>query len=278
MVKIQQITRISCICHDGMNQEELLTFCTVGCGNNLHIECALRWMEHKVSQMQAVTCPLCRAEWTLEFLRYIEAQSKENRLKALHEQQQKAREETKKKEKETIKVATKEKVLKEIQDKIAASGFGIEGKGLTIKGITGANSDAINKCEESKVTRKGAIIAKKELYKRKPPRDFKIRKTTAKLRTETKAAKNSSSIGAMPFEPLLIAGLHVGSIANIENVEGNDQEQFVRLPQLRAKSKSRKSTRQAPASGPTSFELTGLRLNFPSVKAPQTPNDEDDLL
>ena len=88
----------SCICHDYMKKEDLLTFCIVSCGNNMHIECALKWIKHKISQSQKLTCPLCRAEWNVEFHTYLETQAKENRKKVLLQEQMKMREEMKKKE------------------------------------------------------------------------------------------------------------------------------------------------------------------------------------
>lgn len=41
-----------------MKPNDALTFCTVSCGNNFHIECVLRWIQHKRSQSQTITCPV----------------------------------------------------------------------------------------------------------------------------------------------------------------------------------------------------------------------------
>ncbi len=48
----------SCICHDTMKKDDMLTFCSVGCGNNMHSECAIRWAKHRLSQSEKITCPV----------------------------------------------------------------------------------------------------------------------------------------------------------------------------------------------------------------------------
>jgi E3 ubiquitin-protein ligase ZSWIM2 len=51
------------ICLDPMKADEPLTYCKKQCGNNIHIECALEYAQHKVSCRDKITCPLCRVEW-----------------------------------------------------------------------------------------------------------------------------------------------------------------------------------------------------------------------
>ena len=51
------------ICQEGMRDDEKLTFCSVSCGNNIHLQCMLEWGQHRVSIHEPVTCPFCRESW-----------------------------------------------------------------------------------------------------------------------------------------------------------------------------------------------------------------------
>ena len=51
------------ICQEEMTVDEGLTWCKKGCGNNIHIKCMKVWADHKASTGDAITCPLCRADW-----------------------------------------------------------------------------------------------------------------------------------------------------------------------------------------------------------------------
>jgi E3 ubiquitin-protein ligase ZSWIM2 len=51
------------ICMDEMKPDDPLTYCKKQCGNNIHIECALEYAQHKVSSRDKISCPLCRVDW-----------------------------------------------------------------------------------------------------------------------------------------------------------------------------------------------------------------------
>lgn len=264
-----------------MNKEESLIFCASGCGNNMHIECALHWIEHKVSQDQRITCPLCRCEWNDEFHKYVEEQAKINRKKALLAQQQKMREETKKKEleqkqNENPKYTNKTAIINEMMEKAKENPFGIEGHNF--KSNQNTEQLKIGGSEEDK-----SQIKISELYKRKPPRDIKIRKNAVKQRIQPKSnikqkiAKQLSS----PAEknPLEIAGLHLGTIPDQENYN-HEQEPLI-LPQLVVKTKQkirRKSNKVLMTENKvslinTGLELTGQKFGYNHYKAPQSADN-----
>jgi len=48
----------SCVCHDKMHKKHPLTFCKNGCGNNFHVECAIRWIRFQNKQSLKVSCPV----------------------------------------------------------------------------------------------------------------------------------------------------------------------------------------------------------------------------
>mmetsp|Transcript_31228 Transcript_31228/g.30873 ORF Transcript_31228/g.30873 Transcript_31228/m.30873 type:complete len:80 (+) Transcript_31228:224-463(+) len=50
------------ICQEDMKEMSELVYCKVGCGHNFHIKCMKIWAEHKVSQRDSITCPLCRTD------------------------------------------------------------------------------------------------------------------------------------------------------------------------------------------------------------------------
>eukprot|EP00727_Mastigamoeba_balamuthi_P007114 m51a1_g3022 hypothetical protein (553) ;mRNA; f:872780-874780 len=51
------------ICQDEMVQGEELTYCSLGCGNSIHVSCMRHYARHQQSQELAVKCPLCRQLW-----------------------------------------------------------------------------------------------------------------------------------------------------------------------------------------------------------------------
>ncbi|CAM9220273.1 unnamed protein product, partial [Phaeothamnion confervicola] len=56
------------VCQEGMagddcGEHAALTYCSGGCGGNLHARCMRMYAEHRRSGRQKVTCPLCRADW-----------------------------------------------------------------------------------------------------------------------------------------------------------------------------------------------------------------------
>jgi E3 ubiquitin-protein ligase ZSWIM2 len=51
------------ICQEELKDLNTLTYCKVGCGHNFHVKCMKVWAEHKESQRDNITCPLCRCDW-----------------------------------------------------------------------------------------------------------------------------------------------------------------------------------------------------------------------
>lgn len=52
------------ICQEMLDSnEQALTFCKKKCGNNFHIKCIKVWVQHKLSQKEMITCPMCRVDW-----------------------------------------------------------------------------------------------------------------------------------------------------------------------------------------------------------------------
>lgn len=51
------------ICQDDMTADEVLTWCRLGCGNNVHNKCMHVWADHRKSIGENVSCPLCRCDW-----------------------------------------------------------------------------------------------------------------------------------------------------------------------------------------------------------------------
>ncbi|CEL93308.1 unnamed protein product [Vitrella brassicaformis CCMP3155] len=45
---------------------EGLTWCKGGCGQNFHASCMKIWAQHRTSLNEAITCPMCRVEWSPE--------------------------------------------------------------------------------------------------------------------------------------------------------------------------------------------------------------------
>eukprot|EP00466_Bigelowiella_natans_P012443 jgi/Bigna1/68368/fgenesh1_pg.6_\ len=53
------------ICYKEMNEEEeALAFCGVKCGGGFHAECIRVWAATREEDNKAVSCPLCRADWS----------------------------------------------------------------------------------------------------------------------------------------------------------------------------------------------------------------------
>jgi E3 ubiquitin-protein ligase ZSWIM2 len=78
-----------CVCYEVMHDNDNLSYCKFGCGRNLHTECMERWVKHKQSNHQEVSCPLCRTDWgsnALEELKNNTKQHKElQRLRRMEE-------------------------------------------------------------------------------------------------------------------------------------------------------------------------------------------------
>ena len=64
VVRIDLSEEFGCpICQEDLKDLSTLTYCKVGCGHNFHIKCMKIWAEHKDSQKDQITCPLCRCDW-----------------------------------------------------------------------------------------------------------------------------------------------------------------------------------------------------------------------
>lgn len=57
------------ICQDTMTNEQPLSWCRRGCGNNVHATCMQHYSNHKTNNNQETTCPLCRESWDLVLLK-----------------------------------------------------------------------------------------------------------------------------------------------------------------------------------------------------------------
>lgn len=51
------------ICQDLMKSSQPLSWCRIGCGNNMHAKCMSLYAQHKVSTKALILCPLCRLDW-----------------------------------------------------------------------------------------------------------------------------------------------------------------------------------------------------------------------
>jgi hypothetical protein len=68
-----------CVCYETMNQNDNLSYCKFGCGRNIHTECMERWVKHKVSNSQEVSCPLCRKDWGRNALEDLKTATKHHK-------------------------------------------------------------------------------------------------------------------------------------------------------------------------------------------------------
>ncbi|KAL3663596.1 hypothetical protein V7S43_011483 [Phytophthora oleae] len=59
---------VCAICQEGMEDDQPLTFCRKGCGNNFHIECMKVFGESRRQSKESIICPLCRQDWGGEAL------------------------------------------------------------------------------------------------------------------------------------------------------------------------------------------------------------------
>lgn len=48
------------ICMDDMTHDQALTWCRVGCGQNIHAKCMMKCAQHNITNKLSITCPLCR--------------------------------------------------------------------------------------------------------------------------------------------------------------------------------------------------------------------------
>ncbi|CAG9319700.1 unnamed protein product [Blepharisma stoltei] len=66
--RVKLNTECCSICQEEMKSADDLVYCKNGCGHNFHIKCMKIWADHKISNDEIVTCPMCRAEWKLATL------------------------------------------------------------------------------------------------------------------------------------------------------------------------------------------------------------------
>lgn len=67
------------ICQDLLSIEQALSWCRVGCGNNIHAKCMLLYAQHANSKKDtAILCPLCRSDWGPMALHQIREDGKSN--------------------------------------------------------------------------------------------------------------------------------------------------------------------------------------------------------
>eukprot|EP00921_Rhytidocystis_pertsovi_P020685 GHVQ01032995.1.p1 GENE.GHVQ01032995.1~~GHVQ01032995.1.p1 ORF type:complete len:954 (+),score=60.04 GHVQ01032995.1:270-3131(+) len=57
-----------------------ITFCSTGCGSNVHVLCMKVWADHKKSVEEPITCPSCRCKWDDSSLQQLRKQSLQARL------------------------------------------------------------------------------------------------------------------------------------------------------------------------------------------------------
>jgi len=69
------------ICQDDLRDDQILTYCKSGCGHNFHSRCMKVWADHKTTNGDKVTCPLCRCEFSLDFLRDLNKKTLEIKKK-----------------------------------------------------------------------------------------------------------------------------------------------------------------------------------------------------
>ncbi len=213
----------------------------------------------------------------------VESQAKEAQKV---QRRNKARAEAKRREEEAKTVVGPEKadkILKEIQQKVAESNFGIEGKGLVHFPGGPEESKAIP------VANKKTTIEKRTIYRAKPPRDVKVRKMgRPTLHKRNSAAAHSVGLRSTETTPagtnlMLVAGMHLSAQATHELGQENDSTgargggaRGLRLPRVRGiKPRSqRRSGRTLKSTGLTQIglELTGMRLGLPQSTPPASAN------
>ena len=81
-----------CVCYDVMNEDENLVFCKFSCGRNLHTECMERWVKHKQSSGQDVSCPFCRTSWGRNALEDLKETTKQHRQRMREKLEEKRKE------------------------------------------------------------------------------------------------------------------------------------------------------------------------------------------
>jgi E3 ubiquitin-protein ligase ZSWIM2 len=69
------------ICQDDLTADQVLTYCREGCGHNFHARCMKVWADHKATTSDQVSCPLCRSNFSLDFLRDLKKQALEAKKK-----------------------------------------------------------------------------------------------------------------------------------------------------------------------------------------------------
>lgn len=127
--------------------------------------------------------------------------------------------------------SAKKKIIKEIKDKILASQFGVEGKAINPQ----SNEEVKERIDPGK------------LYKRRQPRDIKVRKIH-QTKHDIKTVSPPSQ--AADLGELLISGLKVGA-ADEEILANHSKKHSV----LRINNRARRSAK--PSEKMETFELTG---------------------
>ena len=60
------------ICQDDMKADDALTWCRIGCGNNVHAKCMKMYAQYKsATKKDIIRCPLCRENWGPSALQFI---------------------------------------------------------------------------------------------------------------------------------------------------------------------------------------------------------------
>lgn len=81
-----------CVCYELMTEDANLAYCKFSCGRNLHTDCMERWVKHKQSVGQDITCPLCRESWGRNALEELKETTKQHREKMRMRLEQKRQE------------------------------------------------------------------------------------------------------------------------------------------------------------------------------------------
>lgn len=82
-----------CICFEQMTNDENLTYCKYGCGQNIHMTWAKHLVKHKQSDKKQIKCPLCRTNWGENALEELKQECKIFRANRMAEENSKLKEE-----------------------------------------------------------------------------------------------------------------------------------------------------------------------------------------
>ena len=65
------------ICQDTLQVQQALTWCRMGCGNNIHAKCMILYAQHSSSKKSVeILCPLCRCSWGASAMQQIREDGK----------------------------------------------------------------------------------------------------------------------------------------------------------------------------------------------------------